>query len=189
MKAPRGTKNVHIPAARARRVAKRACVGRESNPDQLLGRQLCSPLYHRRHLVADLHSSGSDAQLGLSQTPLVCRSPSRLTPGQWSTGNNSFQSVTPGICPLWSKPRAPYIGRQALPNSRDRIVVSTLRCGRSNPGSNPGHGSLKSCHGREGPRPFPHGAAAHKFPMGAQVPVRVPVCCWRFESKLRLGYL
>ncbi len=24
--------------------------------------------------------------------------------------------------------------------SRDRIVVSTLRCGRSNPGSNPGHG-------------------------------------------------
>ena len=24
-------------------------VGRESNPGQLLGRQLCSPLYHRRH--------------------------------------------------------------------------------------------------------------------------------------------
>ena len=30
-----------------------------------------------------------------------------------------------------------------FPNSRDRIVVSTLRCGRSNPGSNPGHGSCK----------------------------------------------
>ena len=28
-------------------------------------------------------------------------------------------------------------------NSRDRIVVSTLRCGRSNPGSNPGHGSIE----------------------------------------------
>ena len=28
-----------------------------------------------------------------------------------------------------------------LASSRDRIVVSTLRCGRSNPGSNPGHGS------------------------------------------------
>ncbi len=27
---------------------------------------------------------------------------------------------------------------------RDRIVVSTLRCGRSNPGSNPGHGRDKS---------------------------------------------
>ena len=24
------------------------CVGRESNPGQLLGRQLCSPLYHQR---------------------------------------------------------------------------------------------------------------------------------------------
>ena len=27
---------------------KNECVGRESNPGQLLGRQLCSPLYHRR---------------------------------------------------------------------------------------------------------------------------------------------
>ncbi len=31
---------------------------------------------------------------------------------------------------------------------RDRIVVSTLRCGRSNPGSNPGHGIVSQCHGR-----------------------------------------
>ena len=29
-------------------VSKIHCVGRESNPGQLLGRQLCSPLYHRR---------------------------------------------------------------------------------------------------------------------------------------------
>jgi hypothetical protein len=34
-------------------------------------------------------------------------------------------------------------------NSRDRIVVSTPRCGRGNPGSNPGHGNIQSCHGRE----------------------------------------
>ena len=27
-------------------------------------------------------------------------------------------------------------------SSRDRIVVSTLRCGRNNPGSNPGHGTF-----------------------------------------------
>ena len=35
-------------------------------------------------------------------------------------------------------------------NSRDRLVVRTLRCGRSNPGSNPGHGNvpLTHCHGR-----------------------------------------
>ena len=28
-------------------------------------------------------------------------------------------------------------------DSRDRLVVRTLRCGRSNPGSNPGHGMLE----------------------------------------------
>ena len=28
--------------------------------------------------------------------------------------------------------------------SRDLTVVSTLRCGRNNPGSNPGHGTLFS---------------------------------------------
>ena len=28
--------------------------------------------------------------------------------------------------------------------SRDRLVVRTLRCGRSNPGSNPGHGNFLS---------------------------------------------
>ncbi|KNC24916.1 hypothetical protein FF38_05658 [Lucilia cuprina] len=27
-------------------------------------------------------------------------------------------------------------------HSRDRLVVRTLRCGRSNPGSNPGHGNV-----------------------------------------------
>uniref|UniRef100_A0A1B0AQ13 Uncharacterized protein n=1 Tax=Glossina palpalis gambiensis TaxID=67801 RepID=A0A1B0AQ13_9MUSC len=30
---------------------------------------------------------------------------------------------------------------QQLPSGRDRLVVRTLRCGRSNPGSNPGHGN------------------------------------------------
>lgn len=36
--------------AQSRDLGKRwaACVGRESNPGQLLGRQLCSPLYHQR---------------------------------------------------------------------------------------------------------------------------------------------
>ena len=29
-------------------------------------------------------------------------------------------------------------------SSRDRLVVRTLRCGRSNPGSNPGHGMDKT---------------------------------------------
>ena len=32
--------------------------------------------------------------------------------------------------------------RGSSSGSRDRIVVSTLRCGRNNPGSNPGHGTF-----------------------------------------------
>lgn len=40
----------NAPAGRALELSKRSarCVGRESNPGQLLGRQLCSPLYHQR---------------------------------------------------------------------------------------------------------------------------------------------
>ena len=37
------------------------CVGRESNPDQLLGRQLCWPLYHRR--IVSLMEQYIDTQL------------------------------------------------------------------------------------------------------------------------------
>ena len=33
-----------------------------------------------------------------------------------------------------------FVVRVSSSSSRDRIVVSTLRCGRNNPGSNPGHG-------------------------------------------------
>ena len=36
---------------------------------------------------------------------------------------------------LFTKKFLPY-------RRRDRIVVSTLRCGRNNPGSNPGHGNV-----------------------------------------------
>ena len=35
---------------------------------------------------------------------------------------------------------SPFLPDQSLV-SRDRLVVRTLRCGRSNPGSNPGHGN------------------------------------------------
>ena len=31
--------------------------------------------------------------------------------------------------------------RNCSVDGHDRIVVSTLRCGRNNPGSNPGHGN------------------------------------------------
>ena len=38
--------------------------------------------------------------------------------------------------------RRPHLSTKSLV-SRDRLVVRTLRCGRSNPGSNPGHGMQK----------------------------------------------
>ena len=51
-----------------------------------------------------------------------------------------------GRRPPWMKIKCPLIPLKGKPSqledttaSRDRIVVSTLRCGRSNPGSNPGH--------------------------------------------------
>ena len=44
---------------------KAACVGRESNPGQLLGRQLCSPLYHQRYrdTVKGTGCTGRDVEL------------------------------------------------------------------------------------------------------------------------------
>ena len=35
-----------------------SCDGRESNPGQLLGRQLCSPLYHQRFVITRWLKSG-----------------------------------------------------------------------------------------------------------------------------------
>ena len=59
---------------------------------------------------------------------------------------------------IWSIPRGNGLKRglsglkQTFPklclSGRDRLVVRTLRCGRSNPGSNPGHGRRRAlfCH-------------------------------------------
>ena len=48
----------YLPASRGRAVLyftnAKTCDGRESNPGQLLGRQLCSPLYHHRWAVVRL---------------------------------------------------------------------------------------------------------------------------------------
>ena len=48
----------YLPASRGRAVLyftnAKTCDGRESNPGQLLGRQLCSPLYHHRWVMVRL---------------------------------------------------------------------------------------------------------------------------------------
>ena len=50
------------------------CIGRESNPGQLLGKQLCSPLYHQCHERPCCNASAHDEQtttLALTSTDLT----------------------------------------------------------------------------------------------------------------------
>ena len=75
---------------------------------------------------------------------------------------------------IWSIPHGNGLKRglsglkQTFPklclSGRDRLVVRTLRCGRSNPGSNPGHGSCQKLF-RQGiylfTQPFPKLANAN----------------------------
>ena len=51
----------------------------------------------------------------------------------WSRIDNSNENKQSAHILIVKSPSTP---------SRDRIVVSTLRCGRNNPGSNPGHGTF-----------------------------------------------
>ena len=51
------------------------CVGRESNPGQLLGRQLCSPLYHQRSTLdrcLAAHQGLSRPRRGMTDLYLAC---------------------------------------------------------------------------------------------------------------------
>ena len=62
----------NAPAGRTVQLSKKAacCVGRESNPGQLLGRQLCSPLYHQRYTTRVTSRRRPQARLSiLSPTP------------------------------------------------------------------------------------------------------------------------
>ena len=48
---------------------------------------------------------------------------------------------------------------------RDSIVVSTLRCGRNNPGSNPGHGTFFFLETDIGQNATNHGKMCHMLPI------------------------
>lgn len=65
-----------------------------------------------------------------------------------ATRNNSVNYTPPKSYPAKDMAPGRLCVRQLIVARRDRIVVSTLRCGRNNPGSNPGHGSVEHCHGR-----------------------------------------
>ena len=70
--APSSLSPPNAPAGRTVQLSKRSarCVGRESNPGQLLGRQLCSPLYHQRYTMRVISRRRPQARLSiLSPTP------------------------------------------------------------------------------------------------------------------------
>ena len=62
-----------------------SCVGRESNPGQLLGRQLCSPLYHQRWMKGSWPSSSANRK------PWDCVS---VLPGRMAGSTPGFSDVS-----------------------------------------------------------------------------------------------
>ena len=85
--------------------------------------------------------------------PNVVHSPYIRTPNT-SVGSSQQICISPlSSLAVWSKCSFQelllmfanrFLARRqsSSPYSRDRLVVRTLRCGRSNPGSNPGHGNV-----------------------------------------------
>ena len=61
-------------------------------------------------------------------------------------------------------PHMPCVGTPRL-DCRDRLVVRTLRCGRSNPGSNPGHGTFFFLETDIGQNATNHGKMCHMLPI------------------------
>ena len=82
---------------------------------------------------------------------------------------------------VWVLPEGPRTIAQSScvsQASRDRIVVSTLRCGRSNPGSNPGHGRWALfVLGRGSPHGRPNGHLALLRPR-LPTTARLSQLCW-----------
>ena len=80
-----------------------------------------------------------------------------IEPGTFCVLDRCDNRYTMKTCPSsnWNHTRWPSLERRFATTwrrshlstkslvSRDRLVVRTLRCGRSNPGSNPGHGMQK----------------------------------------------
>ena len=71
----------NAPAGRAVDLSKRSarCVGRESNPGQLLGRQLCSPLYHQRYTARAASRSHARGRHSILLTPKLPPPPYHCT--------------------------------------------------------------------------------------------------------------
>ena len=123
------------------------CDGRESNPGQLLGRQLCSPLYHRRLCQPDVrlnqHLVTSVATMDWPWRLLETTLPSIMTP--WRNGSASdsrsegcvfesrrgqtfFLDIKVGVVTKWQNAqRLPWPGFEPGLSRPQREVLTTIR--------------------------------------------------------------
>lgn len=95
----------------------KGCVGRESNPGQLLGRQLCSPLYHQRHT------------LGVPRSPYMRPADARylpVSPPQRREGTDASRPLSSNRPAAW-RPNTGSTGRQTLRATRDKGSSDTGR--------------------------------------------------------------
>lgn len=185
--APSSLSPAIAPAGRAVQLSKRSarCVGRESNPGQLLGRQLCSPLYHQRytaraaagrrprarpsilspppppppppppHPCPDAPSARGSAPP--PAPPAAARRPMRVstTPWPWSTGPTALRPCGPSL---------PAAARERLRPHLQRATRGTQLPAPS------------------WPKPFSTGRWARPLPKttwghGTQLPARVAALC------------
>lgn len=98
--------STHSPAPNEPRgLVKRStrCVGRESNPGQLLGRQLCSPLYHQRHPAKTAAPAGPAAEQGTDGAAVSRPGPRRPQGPLTSAGPAYARGREPSSTPTRSR--------------------------------------------------------------------------------------
>ena len=150
--APSSLSPPNAPAGRTVQLSKRSarCVGRESNPGQLLGRQLCSPLYHQRYTARAASGRRPRARPSIRSPPPPPPPPPHPCPDAPSAGGSA------------PPPAPPAAARRPMRASATPLRGPPARrpCGppalRSPP--RPANASALSPGGQRGARSFPHPA-------------------------------
>lgn len=164
----------NAPAGRALQLSKRSarCVGRESNPGQLLGRQLCSPLYHQR---CTARAAARRRPRARPSTLLPPPPPPHPCPDAPSAGGSAPPPALPAaarrpICA--SATQQPGSTGVPAPGRRSRALAALRpfapRRGPrtpppSPPGGKAGH-AARSCQHPAGQSPSPPGAGRRHLP-------------------------
>lgn len=134
------------------------CVGRESNPGQLLGRQLCSPLYHQRRTAGTAparrrHTTDTGQRPAQPSTPPTTYSPARAgrPPEPQPQPHPRLRRSALSL----AGPRAPRALALALPRTR-RCSGALSPAGCCNPARQPRQASPGPAPGGPPPRPAWH---------------------------------